>query len=356
MRDFAAAGMQTCRQVKDMTKIKLGGLKLWEGGAQVVVSSAREKQGLAANLSGPLAAEKINVTLLSHVSGNRWPEGGTALCVTRALGASCSTLLKVSQRELESLSLYTDVSIISIFPHDQRLDVFGRLLVAMMEDGVEVRGLATSPSAIAAVVSDRTVERGIDTIFRCFEFPSYASAAAWRAGWRRPDRPVAETIASYEERLIKIYGVVEEPDLDLWLLLLTFPDLANLGAAFGELGGFGLRLPFLVALPGSGEKLLCAVCMATIATDEVERILNAHLPHSIFRRWSPVAALFLHGPHFGDRYGIAHALIQSLERSDTEIFALSCAVSSISAVISAEDLPAATGAIESAFSVSKARG
>jgi hypothetical protein len=339
-----------------MTKITLGGLKLWEGGAQVVLSSACEEQTLAVNVSGPLAAEKINITLLSHVSGNRGPEGGTALCVTRALGPSCSSLLKVSPGELESLRLETDVSILSIFPHDQRLEVFARLLVAMVEDGVEVRGLATSPSAIAAVVSDPAVDRGIDTIFRCFEFPSYASAADWRAGWRRPDRPPGEIIASYEERLIKIYGVVEEPDLDLWLLSLTCPDLAKLGAALHELGRFGLKLPFLVALPGPGEALLCAVCMASIAADEVERVLVTHLPGSTFRRWSPVAALFLHGPHFGDRHGIAHALIQTLERSDTEILALSCAVSSISAVISAEDLSVATGAIETAFSIPKARG
>ena len=356
MRDFAVAGIPTCRQVKDMAKIKLGGLKLWEGGAQVVLSSACEEQRLAVNVSGPLAAEKINISLFSHVSGDRSSEGGTALCVTRALGASCSSLLKVSQGELESLRLQTDVSILSIFPHDQRPDVFGRLLIAMVEDGVEVRGLATSPSAIAAVLSDQTVDRGMDTIFRCFEFPSYPSAADWRAGWRPPDRRGGEIIASYEERLIKIYGVVEEPDLDLWLLPLTVPDLGNLGAVLNELGHFGLKLPFLVALPGPGEKLLCAFCIASIAADEVERVIIAHLRGSTFRRRSPVAALFLHGPHFGDRHGIAHALIQTLERSDTKILALSCAVSSISAVISADDLSAATGAIEATFRIPKARG
>ena len=356
MRDFAVAGIRACRQVKDMTKIKLGGLKLWEGGAQVVLSSACEEQRLAVNVSGPLATEKINIALLGHVCANRGSEGGTALCVTRALGASCSSLVKVSQVELESLRLQTDVSILSIFPHDQRLDVFGRLLIAMVEDGVEVRGLATSPSAIAAVVSDPTVDRGMDTIFRCFEFPRYATAADWRSGWRGSDRRAGEIIASYEERLIKTYGVVGEPDLDLWLLPLTFPGLANLGAAMNELGRFGLKLPFLVALPGPGEKLLCAICAASIAADEVERVLTTHLPGSTFRRRSPVAALFLHGPHFGDRHGIAHALIQTLERSDTEILALSCAVSSISAVISAEDLSAATGAIETAFSIPRARG
>jgi aspartokinase len=338
-----------------MTKIKLGGLKLWEGGAQVVLSSACGQQGLAVNVSRPLAAEKINIALLGHVSAKGGFAGGTTLCVTRALGTPCASLLKCSQGKPEGLCLRTDVSLLSIFPHAQRLDVFGRLLIAMPEAGVEVRGLATSPSAIAAVVSDSTVDRGVDTLFRCFEFTSYATVADWWARLQRPDRLEQEIIASYEERLIKIYGVVEEADLDLWLLLPPFPNLADLGAAMKDLAGFGLKVPFLVAIPGPKERLLCAFCMPTIAADEVERVLTRRLHRGTFRRRSPVAALFLHGPHFGDRHGIAHALIQTLERADTEILALSCAVSSISVVINAEDLAVATGALEAAFSISKAR-
>jgi aspartokinase len=68
-----------------------------------------------------------------------------------------------------------------------------------------------------------------------------------------------------------------------------------------------------------------------------------------------VAALFLHGPHFGDRYGIANALIQTLEQSHTEILALGCAVSSISVVIDAEDIPTATRALQTAFSIPRVK-
>jgi aspartokinase len=339
-----------------MTKIKLGGLKLWGGGAQVVLSSACEEQGLAGNVTSHLAAEKINIALLGHVSAQEGFGGGTTLCVARAFGTPSASLLKCSQGKAEDLCLRKDVSILSIFPHAQRLDVFGRLLIAMSAAGVEVRSLATSPSAIGAVVSDPTVDLGVDTLFRYFEFTNYATAADWRARLQGPDRLEQEIIASYEERVIKIYGVVEEPDLDLWLLLAPFANLANLGAALGELGHFGLRLPFLVAIPGPKERLLCAFCMATIAADEVEQVLTRHLPRGTFRRRSSVAALFLHGPHFGDRHGIAHALIQTLERADTEILALSCAVSSISVIIDAEDLAVATGALVAAFSISRARG
>ena len=322
----------------------------------MVLPYGGEEGGLAADVSGPLAAEKINILLLSHVSRKRWPEGGTALCVARALGAPCVSLLKYSRGKAEGLRLRTDISILSVFPHAQRLDIFGRLLVAMVEDGVEVQGLASSPSAVAAVVSGPTVDRGLDTIFRCFEFSSYATVADWRARLQGPDRLEQEIIASYEEKFIKIYGVVEEADLDLWVLVPPFSALANLGAAMGRLADFGLKVPFLVVLPGPQERVLCAFCMATVAAEEVERVLTRHLPGGTFRRRSPVAALFLHGPHFGDRHGIAHALIRTLERADAEILALSCAVSSISVVIHAEDLAAATGALEAAFSISRARG
>jgi aspartokinase len=339
-----------------MTKIRLGGLKLWDEAAQVVLSSTCENRRLAVSVSGPLAAEKINIDLLTHVAAGGEALCGTAFCVTRARGASCSSLLTVPGGQPDDLRLQTDVSIVSIFPHDQRLETFGGLLVAMAEAGVEVRGLATSPSSIASVLPDPAVSRAVDRLFRSFAFPNYDTSADWQARWRRPERPAREIIASYEEKVIGIYGIVEEAGLDLWSLLLPLPALGDLGVAMEELARFGLKLPFLVALPGPAERLLAAFCMATLAGEEVEGVLSAHFPGSSFRRRSRVAALFLHGPHFGDRHGIANALIQTLDQSDTEILALSCAVSSMSVVINAEDLPAATGALQTAFSIPRARG
>ena len=58
-------------------------------------------------------------------------------------------------------------------------------------------------------------------------------------------------------------------------------------------------------------------------------------------RLTPVAGIFLHGPHFGDRYGIAHTLVAALEKVHVTILALSCTISSISLIIRQHELAAA---------------
>ena len=55
-------------------------------------------------------------------------------------------------------------------------------------------------------------------------------------------------------------------------------------------------------------------------------------------RLIPVAGIFLHGPHFGDRYGIVNALVEALEQVPVSILALSCSISSISVIIRQHEL------------------
>jgi aspartokinase len=62
-----------------------------------------------------------------------------------------------------------------------------------------------------------------------------------------------------------------------------------------------------------------------------------------------VAALYIHGPHFGDRYGIALTLVKALESSGVSLLAMGCTVSSISVIIREEDLTAAVQALEATF-------
>ena len=58
-------------------------------------------------------------------------------------------------------------------------------------------------------------------------------------------------------------------------------------------------------------------------------------------RLTPVAGIFLHGPHFGDRYGIAHTLVGALDAAHISLLALSCTISSISLIIRQQELAAA---------------
>ena len=54
-----------------------------------------------------------------------------------------------------------------------------------------------------------------------------------------------------------------------------------------------------------------------------------------------MAGIFLHGPHFGDRYGIAQILMEALEKAHVSLLALSCTISSISLIIRQHELAAA---------------
>ena len=82
---------------------------------------------------------------------------------------------------------------------------------------------------------------------------------------------------------------------------------------------------------------------------EVRRILASHLPELRPLRLIPVAGIFLHGPHFGDRYGIAHTLIEALENAHISLLALSCTISSISLIIRQQELAAAQVVLGNTF-------
>jgi aspartokinase len=115
------------------------------------------------------------------------------------------------------------------------------------------------------------------------------------------------------------------------------------------LGRRGLRLPFLVALPGPEDRFVCTFCTASENNEEVARLVEEHIPVIPPERLSPVAALFFHGPHFGDRYGIVDTLMQALERVHVDPLALSCTVSSISVVIKEEHLAPALKVLSETF-------
>jgi aspartokinase len=120
--------------------------------------------------------------------------------------------------------------------------------------------------------------------------------------------------------------------------------LEGLAEALMDLAELGLKVPFLVALPGLGGKefiVSFSTARSGAAPDqgqEVRRLLKKHLPEARPMRLTPVAGIFLHGPHFGDRYGIAQTLLEALGRARVTLLALSCTISSVSLIIRQQEL------------------
>ena len=120
------------------------------------------------------------------------------------------------------------------------------------------------------------------------------------------------------------------------------------------LGQSEIRLPFVIALPSLENRLSFNFCLPEGKEPEIRDVFSSHLGNKAIACHSQVAALYIHGPHFGDRYGIAHALVKAVESKGVSLLALGCTVSSISGIVGEQDLDAAVQALEASFQRSSA--
>lgn len=304
---------------------------------------------LAAGVCSLLARNKINITFLAHVSADERAGCTTALCTEGSVGRESASLVKARGVRSGRVDLHDDVSILSVFPHEQRPHVTGRLLEAFAGQEITLLGLASSPSAVSSVVFSADTKATINAFFNAFEFPAYRVPADWHAAYEGKEELFRKTIASYEEKVIRIYGLVQQPDLDLWNLELPTSGLENLGAALVDLGRQGAKMPFVAALPSADNRLLFSFCFPRTQAAAIRGAFSRRLSTTTVSHHPRTAVLFIHGPHFGDRYGIAYTLTTALENAGVTLMVMGCTVSSISVVISNEDLAKAVQTLDATF-------
>jgi aspartokinase len=340
--------MTRTRNGETMTRIRLGGIKIFEGRAHLS-SSSRGGATVLADLCARLAENRINLTLLSHVADNGQGDGVTALCTESADAYSSYFLMKIDGGQEQAVKLIADVNLLSIFPHDQQPQVSGALLATLARAGVRPYGLASSPAAMSFLVGAADTKGAIDSLFDPFVFPAYQSPVDWHAAYQGREQLLKEVICSYQEQVIKVYNIAQQTDLQLWSGVLGWSRLGDLGAALQALGDLGIKLPFLVAQTGPDERLLLAFCLARAEGQQAGTVLAKHLSADELTCCPLVSAVFLHGPHFGDRYGIANALVAALDHAAITPLAISCAVSSMSVVVQTSDLDSTLQALETRF-------
>jgi hypothetical protein len=330
--------------LEQFDRIRIGGLKVLEGGACVESSSPLEDNRLGPTVCAPLAQHRINLTFLTHVAGDR-----EVACTESRVGEAALTLLQAQADPQASLALQPGTSILAVYPHDKRPAVIGTFIKSLARARVVIHGLASSPSAISAVLSTKRIKPAVEQLFEHFHFPGFASSQEFFSAQPPPQEYVEKVVATYQEKITKVYWIIPQSDLDLWGMSIATADiLAGFATALMEMGSLGLAIPFLVALPGlEGREFILSFSTARRQPGgpdhggEVRRILKNHLPDPRPMRLTPVAGIFLHGPHFGDRYGIAHTLVSALEKAHIKLLALSCTISSISLIIRQQELAAA---------------
>lgn len=317
-----------------------------------MVSSCPQGQApLGARVTAPLALNKINLTLLAHLAGDR-----EVLCTAGESGEAASTLLQSHAGAHGLVHLQPGTVILGLYPHNNRPEVLGTFVRSLAGAKAVIHGLASSPAAITVVISSRKKNKAVQQLFEDFYFPTFESPKEFFAAQPPPEEILQKVVATYQEKVTKVYVIVPQADLDLWGMSIPSRDiLEGFAYALADLGELGLTIPFLVALPGLGMREFLVSFSTGWAQgtadqgSEVRRILRKHLPDSRPVRLTPVAGIFMHGPHFGDRYGIAHTLVEALEKAQVSLLALSCTISSISLIIRQQELAAALVVLGNTF-------
>ena len=317
----------------------------------MVSSSTSGENPLAAGICAPLAHHQINLTFLTHVAGDR-----AALCTPSEAGETALALVKSHSSPEAAVHLQPGTSILSIYPHDKRPEIIGTFIRSLARAHLIIYGLASSPSAISAVLVSRRKKGAVKHLFEHFQFSGFQSPQDFFEAQPPPEEYLQKVVATYQEKVIKVYWIVSQPDLDLWGMSVHTADvLEGFANALLDMGQLGLVIPFLVAIPGlEGKEFLLSFSTSRGQPGpdhgaEVRRLLKRHLPEINPMRLVPVAGIFLHGPHFGDRYGIISAMLRPLKKAGVSLLALSCTISSISLIIRQQELPAALLVLRDVF-------
>ncbi len=156
-----------------------------------------------------------------------------------------------------------------------------------------------------------------------------------------------ETIAIYWEPIIKTYGIEVRSGLSLVTipLRMTRPDPGPLHY-LEEIKNCG-NLSVYFAAPSPDQSLRLHLLFEGSPPAPFS---GADLPRGALVE-APVELIYLHGPHYGDRYGIADAAMGALAEVKVPLIAMACSSSSIHMVVADGDARHAATGLSRAFVV-----
>jgi aspartokinase len=159
-----------------------------------------------------------------------------------------------------------------------------------------------------------------------------------------------ETIAVYWESRIKTYGFQRIPELALIELSCPFTAVESLGEILTSHDMQGLQAPFILAQESERE-FSFVFCLPECEGIQFRASLEQTPIPAYHRYVYPVGIIFFHGPHFGDRYGIAEAAFSAVAKQGIPLIASGCASSSVYLIMGQDDLGRAEQELRKTFEV-----
>ncbi len=146
-----------------------------------------------------------------------------------------------------------------------------------------------------------------------------------------------ETIAVYWEPKIRVYGLTTKVDLSLYTIIFPVARLAHWGEFVDSLhtGGGEFELVNLQSVSSTIMQLCLIPTPGESSTVHLKLQAEAQQDEDTrVQVQAPVDLLYLHGPHFQDRYGIVDAALRPLSHAGIPVLAAGCAGTSLYLVVS----------------------
>jgi len=141
-----------------------------------------------------------------------------------------------------------------------------------------------------------------------------------------------ETIAVYWEENIRTYGIQVEKNLCLARVDILPDQLAEIGQHISELGRDGTNFRLILAHQYEPEVLSIYMVFQETFKNQLEQFIARPSVKDGSRSVNidfPVEMLYFHGPHFGDRYGIADMAGQALQKEGIQYIVMGCSAASV---------------------------
>jgi aspartokinase len=147
-----------------------------------------------------------------------------------------------------------------------------------------------------------------------------------------------ETIAVYWEPKIRIYGLTTEGGVSLYSLLFPAARLPFWSGVIRNLEDKGREF-LLVNLQASppASMQLSLILRPGIETYPIRDVLLQKVEEekdTSFEVIAGIELLYLHGPHFQDRYGIIEAVLTPLQKAGIPLLCAGCAGTSVYCAVS----------------------
>lgn len=163
-----------------------------------------------------------------------------------------------------------------------------------------------------------------------------------------------ETIAVYWEPKPKTYGFKEVTNLSLMNVEITPGEMGQWGLCLMELADLNIGFHLILAKYSAHQKLRLYILLEKFWADSVLSHIDKRIDlesEKDFHLTSPVELISFQGPHFGDRYGIAHTAFKALDDQGIPILVAACSGAAVYIVLPEQKLQEVKPRLAEAFEV-----